>query len=99
MRLETLIAVLLLAGPAFAHDAPTGWAYDTACCSGRDCAQAMSGAVRETPRGYELQSTGETVIYRDTRIRQSKDEFFHECHVGGDPKARLLCLYVPNKGY
>jgi hypothetical protein len=30
-------SILFSASQAFAHNAPSGWAYDPACCSDRDC--------------------------------------------------------------
>lgn len=84
---------------AWPHDAPTGWSYDAACCSGLDCAQAPKEDVKETPAGYEL-STGEIIPYGDRRIRRSRDEFFHECKPGGDMSSpRSFCLYIPDRGY
>lgn len=95
----TAIVCALLAHGAEGHEAPTGWQYDFSCCSAADCYQAPTGDVKETPEGYRL-STGEVIPYSDRRIKLSKDEFFHECKPGGDPKSEhSFCLYVPDRGY
>jgi hypothetical protein len=96
-----LIGIALATMPfaAGAHQAPTGWQYDAACCSGLDCQQAPLGDVKETPQGYRL-STGEVIAYSDHRIRRSRDEFFHECKPGGDMSSpHSFCLYVPDRGF
>jgi hypothetical protein len=93
---KVLIIALLFAAPAFAHDAPLGWAYGAECCSMTDCWQEKDGAILETPNGYRVITTGELIAYGDSRIKPSKDQFFHRCTVGADPKARRsICLYVP----
>lgn len=84
--------------PATAHQAPTGWQYDSACCSGVDCYQAPPLDVKETKYGYQL-STGELIPYNDSRIKRSRDEYFHECKPGGDASQQhSFCLYVPEQG-
>lgn len=96
IRYKILIIALLFAAPAFAHDAPLGWAYGAECCSMTDCWQEKDGAIQETPNGYRVVLTGELIGYGDTRIKPSKDQFFHRCTATADPRARLsICLYVP----
>jgi hypothetical protein len=98
MRHYILIIALLFAAPAFAHDAPLGWAYGAECCSMRDCWQEKDGAIEETPNGYRVVLTGELIAYGDKRIKKSKDEFFHRCTAAAYPTARRsICLYVPPK--
>lgn len=99
MKILLAVAVVILSTAVFAHDAPTGWTYGWECCSGVDCQQAADADVQETKDGYLMTITGELVAYDDKRIKKSKDEFFHECTVGGDKKARLICLYVPNRAF
>jgi len=41
-------------GEGRAHQAPSGWAYPTECCSGIDCAEIPASAVKETQRGYQV---------------------------------------------
>lgn len=91
---------------AWPHDAPPtkaqplGWQYDYSCCSAMDCRQIDPVAVSETAQGYTIKLTGEVIPYGDKRIKRSKDEFFHQCTIGGDPKAKhSICLYAPDKGF
>lgn len=93
------LSVCLTAVPAGAHDAPLGWSYDASCCSDRDCFQTAETDIKETPQGYQVASTGETIACADRRIHRSKDEHFHRCAQNGRIDAgRTLCLYVPDKG-
>ncbi len=95
-----VIIAALIAVPASAHDAPTGWRYGIECCSTFDCFQAPVDHVRETTDGYVVDPTGELIPYGDRRIKISQDEFFHRCSHGGEINAgRTICLYVPNRGF
>lgn len=106
-RILSAFAILLwLLLPAVAHEAPPsktqplGWTYDYSCCSALDCRQVDPAAVSETSKGYVIKLTGELVPYGDKRIKRSKDEFYHQCTIGGDPKAtHSICLYVPDRGF
>lgn len=80
---------------ARAHHAPTGWTYDYQCCSGIDCREVPDSAVRRSSKGYIITATGELIPYGDKRIRNSKDEFYHWCSVGGLPDTGTVCLYRP----
>lgn len=91
---------------AFAHDAPPskmqplGWQYGWECCSMTDCRPLASNAVAETPQGYVIKLTGEVIPYGDKRLKQSKDEFYHQCTKGGDPNEKhSICLYTPDRGF
>lgn len=95
-------ALLLLSGQAGAHDAlptatqPFGWSYDYSCCSALDCSQVRDGSISIIKEGYRVASTGEVIPWADTRIKRSKDEFYHRCTPGGNVSAvHSLCLYVP----
>lgn len=91
-----LIAAALLATPAAAHDAPTGWSYPATCCSGVDCREVDH--VQEGPYGYTVPS-GELVRYSDVRVRPSPDGEFHWCSVAGTNDGRTLCLFVPPRSF
>ena len=105
---RALAIVALLAGPAAAHEAPSGWSYDPECCSGFDCAWVAPGAVREVAGGYYVSIAPGThprvpmgsppvsgvIRHGDPRIRASGDEHRHVCVLGG----RILCIYVPPGG-
>ncbi len=96
LRYKLFFAALICSFPASAHNAPLGWTYGFDCCSMIDCWQEKDGAIKTTPNGYRVVLTGEIIAYRDVRIKQSKDQFFHRCTAGGDPnQGRSICLYVP----
>jgi len=84
---------------AYPHEAPMGWTYDYSCCSTADCREVKSTAIKEDSRGFTIVATGELIPYGDTRIKRSKDEFFHWCSVAGLEDSRSLCLYVPDRGF
>ena len=90
--LAVTLGLLTAAGRAGAHE----W-YDPYCCSDQDCAPLDDGAVIEGPAGYEIPSTGETIPYRDDRVRPSADGRFHRCALPGTP-GHTRCLYVPPGG-
>lgn len=98
------VALVIYSEAAYPHDAeptagqPLGWAYDYSCCSLADCREVKDSSVSEDSRGFTIVATGELIPYGDTRIKRSKDEFFHWCSVAGKPDSRSLCLYVPDRG-
>jgi hypothetical protein len=107
--MNKLTAVLFFAAltsaPAAAHEAsptaaqPNGWTYPFSCCSGIDCHQVRDQAVLEGPRGYVIKLTGELIMSRDARIKDSPDGLFHQCTVAGKPTGRTICLFVPPRSF
>lgn len=97
MRCAFLLVVL--PNLAIAHDAPTGWNYSAACCHNRDCRPVPPSTIKEGPSGYTVTTSGETIAYKDSRIKQSQDEQYHLCTIGANPASRAICLYVPLKGF
>jgi hypothetical protein len=98
MPLRVSLGALLLAlvyTPAVAHDAPSGWSYSASCCDTQDCHPVAPGEVVETPRGYRVPASGETIPYTDRRIKPSGDSGMHRCSFYGFPDAGTICLYVP----
>lgn len=99
-----LLALLVLAPPAFAHDAiptaakPEGWSYPFSCCSNYDCRSVKDGDVRESTEGYVVPS-GEVIAYSDARVKDSPDGMFHWCTVAGASDGRTLCLFRPPRGF
>lgn len=79
---------------ADAHD----W-YPIECCSDKDCRPVSASAIRTGPQGYVINSSGETVGYRDSRVRTSPDDDYHWCNAGGMEKGRTICLFVPQQMY
>lgn len=82
-----------------AHEAPSGWQYDTSCCAGIDCRQIPTKSVEERSDGYFITIGHEIVPYGDKRIRNSPDGFVHWCTVNGRDDGRTICLYVPPHSY
>lgn len=94
--------------PVFAHQAPLGWSYAAKCCSGKDCAQAVKGAVIEGPSGYEITILpGQHPMVKDKvfravlpydskKIIDSPDGLYHVCI---SPSGGLLCLYAGSRGF
>ena len=89
---------MVLATSAYGHEAKAGWEYEY-CCSSRDCREVTTAAVKEDEKGFTIAATGEIIPYGDTRIKRSKDEYFHWCSVAGLNDSRSICLYVPDRGY
>lgn len=73
--------------------------YEATCCSGLDCRPVADAAITEGPNGYVINATGEVIGYGDKRIRQSPDQSYHWCSVGGKPDTKTICLYSPGKGF
>lgn len=95
--MRTAIILVMLAGSASAHEAPTGWKYPFNCCGNQDCRQVAS--VKERPGGYVIPQTGELLGYTDLRLRDSPDGEFHWCSEGGRDDGKTICLFVPPRGY
>lgn len=94
------LVVIMFAAFSRAHEAPTGWSYSLLCCSNKDCHEVEQGGVKEGPEGYTLAATGEVVAYGDKRLKDSPDGLFHACQQGGDfDNGRIICLYVPPRGF
>lgn len=94
-----LALFLTAAGSARAHDAPSGWTYPFACCSGYDCRPVSTKAVSTGPAGYVIETTGEVLSYSDQRIRNSPDGEYHWCSVAGADTGSTICLFVPQPLY
>ena len=94
-----VMALILLAPfPSAAHDAPSGWTYPWACCSGVDCRPVSSAWVKAGPDGYEL-PTGEIVPYGSAKIHPSPDGEFHWCTQGGADDTPTICLFAPPNAF
>lgn len=99
VAVSALALVSLVTPPAFSHDAPKGWTYPFACCSGYDCREVPKKAISERPQGYVIEGTGEVITYQDTRVKTSPDGEYHWCSVDGADNTRTVCLFVPSKSY
>lgn len=92
-------ALLWAAFPARAHDAPTGWTYPAACCSGTDCREVPADWVEERPEGYRIVVTGEVIPMTDRKVRPSPDGRFHWCSVAGKDDGATICLFAPPRSF
>lgn len=93
------VALVALAMPAAAHDAPSGWSYPLACCSNYDCREVSDMSIGEGPEGYVIKVTGEVIPMTDRKVRPSPDGRFHWCSVAGKNDGRTICLFVPPRGF
>jgi len=94
------IVLVGLHGVAYPHQAPTGWQYPFACCASFDCKSVQSSEVIEGARGYEIRATGELIPMSDKRVKISPDGETHICaHQAGLDAGKVICLFVPDKGY
>ncbi|MBZ7927634.1 hypothetical protein [Ensifer adhaerens] len=99
MRISIALGFCLLAFPALAHDAPSGWSYPMSCCSNFDCREVPAADIGERPQGFIVNATGETIPYKDSRIRQSPDGEYHWCSTNGSHTGRTICLFVPPRDF
>lgn len=94
------IAAAMAATFARGHDAPAGWRYDAACCSGIDCYPIDAAEVAVTADGWRVVRTGEVIPFGHRKERESPDGLFHRCSGrAGNPDAHTICLYVPKMGF
>lgn len=97
--LALAVVLALLVAESRAHDAPSGWTYPVACCSGYDCREVADAAIRERPEGYVIVATGEVIPMTDRKVRPSPDGVFHWCSIGGRDDGRTICLFVPPRAF
>jgi len=104
MSRKWLLAILLAATPAAAHD----W-YPLECCHNMDCAPVDKVEMVPTPTVTEGGgvSPGPSVMVVTTKHgtalvpasfprRESKDHRMHACMLPGDAgKMRLICIFMP----
>ncbi len=104
-RLSIIAAFAALAGPAMAHQAPTGWEYPLRCCSNQDCRDVAdnmvsitpSGLVMTLPGGYHaMVPEGGRFLIDQSKIQPSPDGLWHVCIAPGTRK--ILCVFGPPFG-
>ena len=96
--LWAVILAAIWAIPAGGHEAPTGWAYDPACCSDRACRPLTLLEVNSLRRGEggylaTMEGFAEPILFPESKILPSRDQYFHGC-VGASGAG--YCLYVPS---
>jgi len=85
--------------PARAHESDTGFRYDGACCSDKDCRPADPGEVKEAPGGWLVVPSGIFIPHGDLRLHDAPDGRFHVCNkTAGDRTTAPWCVYVPSFG-
>ncbi|CDZ51616.1 Hypothetical protein NGAL_HAMBI1189_40700 [Neorhizobium galegae bv. officinalis] len=95
----TAVAITCSSLTADAHSAPAGWVYPIQCCSDKDCEPVHDANVVESPEGYLVRDSGETIGYGDARIKQSPDDEFHLCRTKSKPPSPTICLFVPPRSF
>lgn len=112
MRLTFLLPFLplLLAGPALAHDAASGWQYEAFCCNGNshngDCQMIPATSVRIVTGGYRvtlapgdhrLATRSHIFLMPQDMTRRSQDGEYHLCLYPTEDTPR--CFYAPDMGF
>ena len=69
--------------------------YPVSCCSSFDCGAVPAAHVGDRPQGSIVETTGETIAYKDARLRQSLDGEHHWCSVNGSGSGRTVYLFEP----
>ena len=96
-----LIILVLLAGPTYGHDAPSGWPYPQACCDQNDCKVLDADRVKETASGFSIDDGRFLVSFATARL--SPDGLYHWCVIpttGGGIRGTSggLCFWAPPRG-
>ena len=89
VRILFCLVLSVVASAAQAHS----W-YPEQCCRGDDCTVLPGSAVRPSPEGWMLSTTGETIPFDDSRVLISPDGRFHQC-IFPTEKHTTQCLFVP----
>jgi hypothetical protein len=104
MSKKWLLAILLAATPAAAHD----W-YPLECCHDTDCAPVDKVEMVPTPTATDPQAAsvgplamlvttkhGTALVPANFPRRESKDHRMHACMMPGQgDKMRLICIFLP----
>ncbi|HWV44143.1 hypothetical protein [Pseudorhodoplanes sp.] len=98
--------IVLFVAAAFAHQAHTGWVYDSECCFGDhntgDCQQIDSRTVEITSQGYRITlkpgdhrkvTKPHVFIVPQSAARKSMDGDYHLCLWPSEDDMR--CFYAP----
>jgi len=104
--IRPLALAAILATPLNAHEAATGWPYDPACCSDRDCHHVRTDNVRIVQGGYQVEMAVGDHPYTEravsafipadsSRVRISGDSDFHVC---ANRVGNIYCIYIPLMG-
>lgn len=92
--LAALVGGCLLS-TAQAHEAPSGWHYDAACCSNQDCSELPENQTPKPLDGGNWQLTTGEIVER-SKVKFSPDGKYHLCRFSST--GGVICLYVPPQG-
>ena len=100
------VAWLILGGPAYPHEAPSGWRYPMACCSNKDCGMLPKGAVRETANGFVVTILpGQHDMVNDApatfAIPYGEEDLSPDGadHICLSPAHKVLCFFTGGRGF
>lgn len=85
--ISAVVVLLLLVGPALAHDAPSGWQYPTECCSDRDCKQISCVKLEAMIQSGQVPAS---------IIRKSGDTDCHLCQQPFASTNKYYCAFRPD---
>lgn len=112
MRFIPMLAMFFFAFcfRAYAHDAPSGWAYDPYCCNGDgetgDCQMIPSRTVKIVDGGYKITlEPGDhrlvthlhVFVMPQRKTMHSPDGAYHLCLFPDENTLR--CFYAPDMDY
>lgn len=105
-----VIGLAVLSTPSPAHNAPTGWAFDTWCCNGNgvtgDCQRIPASSVNPAVGGYRitLRPGDHGMVTRphvfdwpQSKVRLAPDGFYYACLY--PTENTLRCFYAPTMGF
>lgn len=88
----------------YGHEAASGWAYPTECCSGDDCFEIASEEVTPNRDGsYTIIKSSEVFFppqdARGKNFKWSPDGRFHRCtYSKQNDSTQSICLFIPQPG-
>lgn len=90
-----ITALALFPAIVFGHDAHSGWAYPSECCSDKDCQHIDARRVKESGAGFTVTLDDQQFMVPHAKTRPSPDGEYHGCVSAA--KA-MLCFFVPPRG-
>ena len=94
MGLKSLtIGILLLATPAAAHTAASGWQYPFSCCSNLDCRPIACDLLEEIDGG-KVRDIENGQTYERSMVQSSGDSKCHICTEGGLSNSKPICVFI-----
>lgn len=110
MRSILIVMMIAYAWNAPAHEAMTGWKYESYCCNGDnhtgDCQMIPAKSVRIISGGYQLSlapgdhrlvTRNHIFNWKQRDTRRSQDGEYHLCLYPNEDTPR--CFYAPDMGF